>query len=153
MEVLVAYESRRGGARRAARAIADAAADRGIATLVRSVAEVKPGHVRAADALVAGCWTRASVPFGGEPTQHMVRWIGRLPPLDGKPVGVFCTYSFLPHTFADTAARTAETQGELTQRFQLRGAKVVASRSLHIRSLQGAAARLIVSVTAHVPVG
>lgn len=93
------------------------------------------------------------MPFGGEPTTRMVRWIDGLPPLDGKPVGVFCTYRFFPHTFADTAARTAETQGELARRFELRGANVLAARSMHVRSLEDAAARLIESVTAHLPVG
>ena len=100
----VAYESRRGRARRAAAAVADAAAAEGVATLVRSINEAVPDDIRFASGLVIGCWAKVDTPFGGEPVQRVIAWADHLPELNGKPIGVFCTYTFFPHTFADTTA-------------------------------------------------
>jgi hypothetical protein len=100
--------------------------------------------------VIAGCWTPGNVPFGDAPTRRMAAWVEALPPLDGKPVGVFCTYRFFPHTFADTAARTAETEHELASRFELKGAKVVTTRAFHIDSIDKDAAELVDLVLEHI---
>jgi len=151
MDVLVAYESRRGWARRAADAVADAAASHGVATLIRRIDQISPDHLAAADALVAGCWTPGKVPFGDRPTRRMTAWIERLPPLDGKPVGLFCTYRFFPHTFADTTTRAAETLHELSSRFEMKGATVAATRSIHFKAIEESATDLIDRVLAQTP--
>jgi menaquinone-dependent protoporphyrinogen IX oxidase len=143
MEVLVAYEGRRGRTRRAADVFADVLASRSVATIVRDIDAIGAGDLSAADAMIAGCFTPGDVPFGGPPTEHMSRWIEALPDLDGMAIAVFCTYTFFPHTFADTAARTAETLNEMSTRFELRGGKVVATRSMYTKSLEAAAADLV----------
>ena len=56
-----------------------------------------------------------------------------------------------PHTFADTAARTAETLNELSTSFELRGAKVVATRSIYVKKIDAAATDLVGRVLEHVP--
>lgn len=149
MSVLVVYGSLHGRTRRTAAAIADAAAERGVATLIRAADEFEPAHLEA-NALIAGCWTRSDVPFGGKPTRQLAAWIDRLPPLEGKPVGVFCTYRFFGHTFADTTARTAETLAELSRHFEMKGAKVAATRAINLRSIEQGAAALTVEVLDHV---
>ena len=143
------YESRRGRARRAAEAVAEAAADQGVATLIRSIHEAVPEDLLAAEALVAGCWTRVDTPFGGEPVRHVVDWIEGLPPLDGKPVGIFCTYTFFPHTFADTTARASEVLAALGQAVELKGGKVVASHPFHFQAFEQSAATLVSEIVNH----
>ena len=59
---------------------------------------------------------------------------------------MFCIYRFLPHTFADTATRTAETLFELGSRFELRGAKVAATRAIWLRYLDKGARMLVDSL-------
>ena len=93
MHMYVVYGTLRGRARRAAEAIAEAAATRGVATLVRPVGEAVDSDVVAADLIVAGCGTRVDTPFGGEPAQRLVDWVDGLSDLGGTPVGVFCTYT------------------------------------------------------------
>lgn len=149
MDMYVVYESRHGRARRAAEEVAEAAASQGIATIIRSVAEVVPEDLGAAGALVVGCWTRVDTPFGGEPVRHMVKWIEGLPDLDGKPVGVFCTYAFFPHTFADTTARVSEVLAALARAFELKGGKIVSSHSLHFGEFEGNASLLVSEVAEH----
>jgi flavodoxin len=151
MEILVAYEGRRGRARQAADAVADAAASRGVAALIRAIDEVEPAHLTTTAAVIAGCWTVGKVPFGDRPTRRMARWVETLPPLDGKPVGLFCTYRFFPHTFADMTTRTAETLHDLSHRFELNGAKVVATRSINLRSIDSDAAKLVDRTFEHLP--
>jgi flavodoxin len=146
MTLLVIYEGNRGRVRRAAIAIADAAASHGVATLVRSIDEVEESYLASADAVIAGCWTPGNVPFGDAPTRRMAAWIEGLPNLNGKPAGVFCTYRFFPHTFADTAARTAETEHELASRLELKGARVIATKAFHFDSIEKDAAELVALV-------
>lgn len=142
MDLLVIYESELGRARDAADAIANAAAAHGVATLIRSIEEFEPSHLESAGAVVAGCWTQGKVPFGDTPTRNLAAWVEDLPALDGMPVGVFCTYRFFPHTFADTATRTAETENELSTRFEAKGAKVVARMSINSGSIDDGATQL-----------
>ncbi|NIQ29795.1 MAG: hypothetical protein GTN89_05360, partial [Acidobacteria bacterium] len=64
-----------------------------------------------------------------------MRCIGALPPLDGKRVGVFCTYRFFPHTFADTVTRVSETLYQFKRGLEEKGAVVVADEALHRRTI------------------
>ncbi len=151
MDVLVAYESQRGRARRAAQAVAEAAAGHGVATLVRPIDDVEASDIAGADALIAGCWVRGDVPFGGEPARRMAAWVRGLPDLGGKPAGVYCTYRFFPHTFADTAARTAETLHKIGTGLELRGAAVTVTQSIHFGAMSDGAAKLIHRLLKQVP--
>jgi flavodoxin len=145
----IVYESRRGRARRAAEAVAEAAADRGVATLIRSVPEAVTEDLLGAKSLVAGCWTRVDTPFGGEPVRHVVDWIEGLPSLDGMPVGIFCTYTFFPHTFADTTARASEVLAALGQAVELKGGKVASSHPFHFQAFEQSAATLVEEMVDH----
>lgn len=142
MEILVGYESSRGRAEYAARSIADAAAVRGIASIVLGIDGIGPEMIAQADAFIVGCWTPGKIPFGDQPTRRLERWIDGLSPLDGMPVAVFCTYRFFPHTFADTGARTAETLHGVAEGLELRGGKVVATQSMYIGAMEKAASVL-----------
>jgi len=148
----IAYESRRGRARRAAEAVAEAAASHGVSTLVRPIHDAVSEDIQAAPALIVGCWTRVDTPFGGEPTQRISTWIESLPELHGKPVGMFCTYSFFPHTFADTATRTSEVLALLTAGIEDKGGKVVSSHSFHFQSFERSAETLVSEVINHMAV-
>ena len=152
MHMYVVYGTVRGRAKRAAEAIADAAATRGVATLVRSVNAAVPGDLVTADLLIAGCGTRVDTPGGGEPAQRLTSWSDGLPELDGLPIGVFCTYTFFPHTFADTAARTAGVLNRLERAFYQKGGKVVGSRSFHAREFTASSTELVGKAVDHAPV-
>ncbi|MEN8235605.1 MAG: hypothetical protein ABFR89_11875 [Actinomycetota bacterium] len=143
MDMYVVCESRDGKASRAAEAISEAAAANGVATLVRSIDEAVPDDLVAADAIIAGCRLQADTPFGGSIAGRLADWIAGLPDLDGQAVGVFCTYSFFPHTFADVTARTAEVLNDLGEGFRTKGGDVVASHALHVRDLEGDAVKLV----------
>ena len=148
----IAYESRRGRARRAAEAVAEAAASHGVATLVRSINEAVPEDILAAPGLVVGCWTRVDTPFGGDPVRLVSKWIESLPDLHGKPSGLFCTYTFFPHTFADTATRTSEVLALLGAGIENKGGKVVSSRSFHFQEFENSAKTLVDEVLDHMAV-
>jgi len=139
----VVCESRRGKVHQAADAISEAAAAHGVATLVRSIDETVLDDLLAADVVVAGCKLQSDTPFGGEPTRRMAAWINGLPALDGLRVGVFCTYAFFPHTFADVTARTSEALAGLSAAFEARGGEVVATQGLHQGELGGAAVSFV----------
>ncbi len=139
MDMYVVCESRRGKVQQAADAIAEAAAAHGVATLVRSIDETVLDDLLAVDVVVAGCKLQGDTPFGGKPTRRMVEWASGLPPLDGLRVGVFCTYAFFPHTFADVTARTSEALAGLSAAFEAKGGKVVATQGLHQGELDNSA--------------
>jgi hypothetical protein len=139
MDMYVVCENRRGKVRQAAAAISEAAATHGIATLVRSIDETVLDDLLASDVLVAGCKVHGDTPFGGEPTKRLLEWIRGLPDLDGRSVGVFCTYTFFPHTFADTTARISEVLAVASGAFEAKGGRVVATQGLHQGDFQAAA--------------
>ena len=66
-----------------------------------------------------------------------------MPPLEGKPVGVFCSYRFFPYTFADVTARTAEVIDGITRRVEEKGGRVVASKAMLHRHLDADAVTLV----------
>jgi flavodoxin len=143
MEILVAYDGEHGQIRQVADAVADAAAFRGVATILLTVGDIDSAHIDSADAVIAGCWTPGDVPFGGKPTRRMATWIDGLPPLNDKPVGVFCLFRFFPHTFADTTTRVAESLNQLSSRFEMKGANVAVTQSIHTKSIDEDATRLV----------
>ncbi len=131
MDMYVVCESRSGKVSQAAEAIAEAAASHGVATLLCSIDDAIPDHLVAADVVVAGCRIQGETPFGGDAAQRMATWIGSLPTLEGQPVGVFCTFGFFPHSFADVTARTSEVLRKMTEGFILKGGEVVASHPIY----------------------
>jgi hypothetical protein len=96
--------------------------------------------------LVVGCSTKVDTPFGGKTTRAARTWIEQLPDLHGKPVAVYCTYSFFPHTFADVTTRTAEVLAGLEQELELRGGKIVASQGILNRRMSEGANALVSAV-------
>ena len=73
----------------------------------------------------------------------MTQWIDSLPELHGKPVGMFCTCTFFPHTFADTTTRVAESLNQLSSRFEMKGANVAVTQSIHTKSIDEDATLLV----------
>jgi flavodoxin len=145
----IVYESRRGRARRAAEAVAAAAASHGMPTLVRAMSDAISDDILEAPALIVGCWVRVDTPFGGDPVRSVTSWIESLPELHGKPIGMFCTYTFFPHTFSDTAARTSEALAVLSGAIEEKGGKVVSSHSLHFQAFEKGAETLVTEVLDH----
>ena len=143
MDMYVVCERRDGKGGRVAEAITEAAADRGIATLVRSIDEAVPDDVASADVIVIGCRLQTSTPYLESNAGEMSRWIAGLPDLDGRPIGVFCAFSFFPHSFADVTARTSRVLNNLSEGFRQKGGDVVAAHPLHLRELQDDAARFV----------
>jgi flavodoxin len=143
MTVLVVYESKHDRTRQVAESIADAAASHDIATLVRTFDEATPSQVSSVTAVVAGCTAPGDTPFGGDHSQGIVDWINDLDPLDGKLIGVYCTYKFFPHTFADTTRRVAHTLDELSERFERKGGVVAATQGINLKALDNGATELV----------
>lgn len=75
--------------------------------------------------------------------------MGTLPELHGKPVGLYCSYTFFPHTFADTATRTAEALARMSRAIEDKGGRVVSSHSLHFQEFAKGAADLVGEVLDH----
>jgi hypothetical protein len=48
---------------------------------------------------------------------------------------VFCLFRFFPHTFADTSTRVAESLNQLSSRFEMKGANVAVTQSIHTKSI------------------
>ncbi len=142
----IVYESRRGRARRAAEAVAEAAAARGVPTLTRSIEQAVPDDILESSALIIGCCVQIDTPGGGDPVRSTAVWIGSLPELNGKPIGLFCTYTFFPHTFADTATRTAEALAAMSRAVEEKGGKVVSSHSLHFQAFDTGAETIVAEV-------
>ena len=149
--IVVACESQKGHAGEVVEAARDAIRGRGFGATVGVIDDLAPATIADADALIAGCWMPGKTPFGDAPTRRMVSWIDSLEPLNGKPIGVYCTYRFFPHTFADTATRTAETEHLLQARFEEKGGNVASKRAIHVNSIEEDTAALVDAVLEHIP--
>jgi len=128
MKALILYHSRAGHTRRAAEAVAGAVRAARHSAVVKSVIEVGPADIAQADVLFVGVWVQGYILLGVKPAGAAL-WAPALPPLAGKPIGVFCTYLFSP-------------QGSLRQLSALleaRGGRVVAQRAFR-RTNPGAGA-------------
>jgi flavodoxin len=95
MDILVLYQSRSGHTRAAAEAIAQAARDLNHEVNIKSVIEVRKADVEKAELLFIGTWIQGFILFGVKPAGADL-WVPTLPSLEGKPVGIFCTYAFHP---------------------------------------------------------
>lgn len=120
MNVLVLYQSRNGHTRDAAEAIAQAARDLKHEVKLKSVVEVSKADVEKADALLIGTWIQGFILFGVKPAGAEL-WVPALPSLEGKPVGVFCTYAFNPRG----------SLGKLSALLTARGAAIIGQRAFH----------------------
>jgi flavodoxin len=120
MNVLVLYQSRHGHTREAAEAIAQAARSLNFQVVIKSVIEVRKADVETADALFVGTWVHGLILFGVRPAGAEL-WVPALPSLEGKPVGVFCTYAFNPRA-------SLRTLGNM---LAARGARIVGQRAFH----------------------
>ncbi|MDH3470794.1 MAG: hypothetical protein OEM94_05715 [Acidimicrobiia bacterium] len=150
MEMLIVYEGERGHTRKAAQAMARAAVAVGAEATVKPIEMAEPNDAVRADALVAGCWVKGNVPFGGAETGRMIDWIERLPAMDGKPAGAFCTYGLFPRLFADAVARTGETLNRIEAGLGAKGVEVVTTHAIHRRSPDDGAAAFVGSVLKNV---
>jgi flavodoxin len=95
MKILVLYQSRSGHTRQAAESVAQAVRDANHDVQIKSVIEVRKADVDNADVLFVGTWVHGLILFGVRPSGAEL-WVPALPPLTGKPVGIFCTYAFNP---------------------------------------------------------
>jgi flavodoxin len=123
MNVLVLYQSRSGHTRAAAEAIAQAARNLKHDTVVESVIQARAADIETADVLFVGTWVQGFILFGVKPAGADL-WVPSLPSLEGKPVGVFCTYAFSPRGSLRTLATMLET----------RGATVLGQQAFHRRN-------------------
>jgi flavodoxin len=146
MDLYIVYDRDGGGTRRAAESLAEAASTEGAEVMLMPVASAAADEVANAKALVVGCGVNMRVPFGGERPHQMASWVSKLPLLEGKPAGVFCSYSQFPILFSDAVARTAETLNELSMALETAGARVVATHAFQRRSREKSAAPLVRSV-------
>jgi hypothetical protein len=122
MNVLVLYQSRSGHTREAAEAIAQAARDLTYQVVIKSVIEVRKEDVETADALFIGTWVHGLILFGVRPAGAEL-WVPSLPSLEGKPIGIFCTYAFNPRA-------SLQTLGDM---LVARGAAIIGQHAFHRR--------------------
>lgn len=113
MNVLVLYNSQNGHTRHAAESVAQAARDQKHTVSVKSVIEVRKTDVEAAHALFVGTWVHGLILFGVRPAGAEL-WVPALPSLEGKPVGVFCTYAFNPRNSLRSLGAMLSTRGATT---------------------------------------
>jgi hypothetical protein len=132
VNILVVYQSRSGHTRQAAEAIAQAARDLNNEVTIKSVIEVRKADVEIADMLFVGTWVQGMILFGVKPA-GAEQWVPALPSLEGKPIGVFCTYAFNPRSSLPV----------LSGLLAARGAKVLGQHAFH-RSRPGDGAQLFV---------
>jgi flavodoxin len=121
MNVLVIYNSRNGNTQDAAEAIAQAADNQFHTTVsTKSVIEVQQADVEQADVIFVGTWVHGWILFGVRPAGAEL-WVPALPSLEGKPVGVFCTYAFNPR----------DSLRKLGAMLEERGATLLGQRAFH----------------------
>ena len=80
-----------GNTRRAAELIGGALAAQGDEVSVRPVTDIDFHELAIADVAFIGTWVDGLVLFGQRPGRAGRLW--KLPVLDRKPVGIFCTYA------------------------------------------------------------
>ncbi len=110
MKVLFLFNSQKGHTQAAAEAMAETARSLGHDTTIRAVSQTRASDVEQADLVLIGTWVQGFILFGVKPA-HATLWIPSLPPLHGKPVAIFCTYLFHPHSSLKTLAAMLETRG------------------------------------------
>ncbi len=96
MQVLVAYESRKGTTARVAERIGLVAQGTTPFVTVARVADVTAEQVEGADVLFVGSWVSGLIVARVGPAPAAAAFVRDLPPLAGTLVGVFCTYDVNP---------------------------------------------------------
>ena len=109
MKAVVLYESMTGNTRRAAELIAGSAAAAGDDVSLFSVTGFDFQQLAVADVVYVGTWVDGLVLFGQRPGRAGRLW--KLPVLDRKPVGVFCTYAINAGKALDKTAAILEAKG------------------------------------------
>ncbi len=112
MNILVLYQSRTGHTREVAETIKDVAQNQSHNVTVKSVIEVHQMDVDRADLIFLGTWVHGLILFGVRPAEAEL-WVPRLPSLEGKSVGIYCTYAFAPRHSLDTLAEMLIERGAI----------------------------------------
>lgn len=118
--ILVLYQSRGGHTREVAETIGQALGKMNHDVSVKSVIEVSKADIEKADAVFVGTWVHGLILFGVRPAGAEL-WVPSLPSLEGKPVGIFCTYAFNPRG-------SLRMLGEMLEE---RGATIVGQQAFH----------------------
>lgn len=110
MRVLILFNSQKGHTQAAAEAMAQAARSLGHTVTIKGVSQTHASDVEGADVLLIGTWVQGFILFGVKPA-HATLWVPALPPLQGKPVAIFCTYMFNPRGSLKTLGALLEGRG------------------------------------------
>ncbi len=110
MKVLVLYQSQKGHTQAASEAMAETARGLGHDTTIKAVSQVRASDVEQADMLFIGTWVQGFILFGVKPAR-VTLWVPSLPSLQGKPVAIFCTYLYHPHSSLKTLATMLKARG------------------------------------------
>ncbi|MEI7592167.1 MAG: flavodoxin family protein [Actinomycetes bacterium] len=109
MQVVIIYESLTGNTERAARLIADAFFDRGVASKIFPVGAADPQAISSADLVIAGSWTDGLFVVGQKPAKR--KKFAQLPELSNKRCVVFCTYALDPGKTLDKLSAVLSKNG------------------------------------------
>ena len=109
MKAVVLFESMTGNTKRAAELIGGSAVEAGDEVTVRNVTDIDFHELATADMVFVGTWVDGLVLFGQRPGRAGRLW--KLPVLDRKPVGVFCTYAINAGRALDKTAAILEAKG------------------------------------------
>lgn len=120
LRVVVIYESMRGHTKAAAELIGGVASNAGAIVEVMPTTAVDLNAVAAADVVFVGSWTDGLFFFGQKPGD-LFR-LKKLPRMDRKRVGVFCTYAVNPGGTVDKLADLLSEE---------KGARVVARQAFN----------------------
>ncbi len=134
MKIVVLYESMTGNTKRAAEMIGGAARAAGAEVSVRPVSAPDLHELAEADALLVGTWTDGMILFGMRPGG--ARRLRAMPLIQGKRVGIFCTYAVNPGRTLDKLAAIVTA----------RGGEVVARQALHRGNLETGVSELVADV-------
>ncbi|MDX2076738.1 MAG: flavodoxin family protein [bacterium] len=110
MQILILYQSRKGYTRQTAKVIAEVAQKLGHSVTIKSVIEAQQSHIEQADLLFIGTWIQGFILFGVKPAGADL-WVPALPTLTGKPIAIFCTYTFNPRQSLDKLGNLLRAKG------------------------------------------
>ena len=134
MRALVIYESLTGNTRRAAQCIASELRASGAHAAACPITAIDYGALSAADLVIVGTWTDGMILVGQRPGR--AGRLRRLPVVNGKQAGVFCTY-------AVDAGRTVE---KLMDILEGRGADVIGGMAIRRNDIEAGARRFVQSL-------